>query len=327
MSTTNTNGVSPLWIACQDGHLPVVQYCAALAPELLEKPKASGATPFCIACHQGHLLVAEYLASEGVDMERPNHNGSTPLFYAATNGHLDVVKMLLSRGVCADTADAEGMSPLHAACRQGHLLVAEALADHGVSIDTPASNGQSALDVAVAHERRSVVSWLSHIQSVPATTTKLVAALQRQAWAMLSITSGISDLLSYDLLELSGKNIPIRVSWQFAMRLLGAPSGRNFKSPVQTMARPIEDEAHGDATEGVDVATLQLIPPPASSLSRPLPCQPTLRGGAASEGGGAARPRPVEGERSDAVPPLLHAAGIDVDGAGETERTERSSTA
>jgi hypothetical protein len=53
VTTTNMNGVSPLWIACQDGHLPVVEYCAALAPELLEQPKASGATPFCIACHQG----------------------------------------------------------------------------------------------------------------------------------------------------------------------------------------------------------------------------------------------------------------------------------
>ena len=69
VSTTNVNRVSPLWIACQDGHLPVVKYCAALAPKLLEQPKASGATPFCIACHQGHLDLVEFLADQGVDME------------------------------------------------------------------------------------------------------------------------------------------------------------------------------------------------------------------------------------------------------------------
>ena len=280
VSTTNMNGVSPLWIACQDGHLPVVKYCAALAPTLLEQPKASGATPFCIACHQGHLDLVEWLAGEGVDMERPNHNGSTPLFYAATNGHLDVVKLLLKMGVCADTGDAEGMSPFYAACRQGHLLVAEALADHGVSIDTPASNGQSALDVAVANERRSVVSWLSHIQSVPATTTKLVAALQRQAWAMLSITPCISDLLSYDLLELSGKSIPTRVPWQFAMRAVGAPSVSVFKSTVEVMAPPVEDEPRCDTREDENVA--QLLPGELPR-SRPPTCQPALRGGA---GGG-----------------------------------------
>lgn len=267
------NGVSPLWIACQDGHLPVVEYCAALAPELLEQPKASGATPFCIACHQGHLDLVKFLADHRVDMELPNHNGATPLFYAATNGHLDVIQLLLKRGVCADTVDAEGASPFHAACRQGHVAVAEALADHGVNIDAVASNGQSALEVAEAHERSSVVSWLSHIQSVPATTPKLVAALQRQAWAKISITPQTSRFLSYDLLELTSKNIPSRVSWRFAMTVVRAQpvaECRSKGSAVQTLVPSVKFNM-------------------STAVDRPFPCPPALRGAAA---------RAVEGQRA-----------------------------
>ena len=267
----------------------------------------------------------EFLAGKGVHMERPNHNGATPLFYAATNGHLDVVKLLLERGVCADTADAEGTTPFHVACRRGDVALAETLADHGVDIDKLASDGQSALEVAVAHERKSVVAWLSRIQSVPATTPKLVAALQRRAWAMLSITPQSGGLLSYDLLELTGKTVPNRVSWQFAMSIVGSPVERSFKpTTMQRLAPPIQNEAYTDAREGVDAVAQRA--PPVVPISRPFPGHPAVRGGATGEDVGATRSL-QEGARADEAPGLLRAAGMDGGAARETERTERSSTA
>jgi hypothetical protein len=309
VSTTNVNGVSPLWIACQDGHLPVVKYCAALAPKLLEQPKASGATPFCIACHQGHLDLVEFLADQHVDMERPNHNGASPMFYAASNGHIAVVKLLLSRGVSANTADADGTSPFHVACRQGHVCVAEALADCGADIDTTAADGQSALEVAVAHERRSVVAWLSHVQSVPSTTPKLVAALQRQAWAAISLSSPLGLLLSYDLLEVIGNTVPARVSWQFAMQIVNQlPDGQSDRAP---------GDAHTATEQVIPLPTMLPVPPPRPLTPPALP--PRIRGRPSARGGGG-------GDGGRAPTGDIGMSG-ETDHENESERIEQLSTA
>ena len=309
VATTNANGVSPLWIACQDGHISVVEYCAKLAPELLEQPKASGATPFCIAAHQGHLDLVEFLAAQGVDMTRSNHNGATPLFYAATNGHLAVVQTLLKRGVSGmDTSDSDGVTPFMVACRQGHVSVAEALADEGADIEARSADNQSALEVAKAHDRRSVVSWLTRIQSVPSTTPRLVAARQRLALSMVSgMAMGATACtlqMSYDLLETIGKLQPARVTWQFAMKFVQSSGAGQTLPATQIAAPPI-------GTDGRDLAVSTLL------LTRPV-TPPRVGLGAGGGGGGG-------GGRGPGVDEVVAPHARDASAAGSAPRIEQSS--
>lgn len=57
-----------------------------------------GATPLYLACQEGHLHVAEYLVNHcGADVHLRAHDGMTCLHAAAHMGHQAVVVWLVSR--------------------------------------------------------------------------------------------------------------------------------------------------------------------------------------------------------------------------------------
>lgn len=58
-----------------------------------------GATPLYLACQEGHLDVVQYLVNEcGADVHLRAHDGMTCLHAAAHMGHQAVVVWLVSRG-------------------------------------------------------------------------------------------------------------------------------------------------------------------------------------------------------------------------------------
>merc|ERR1711871_1649039 len=89
-------GQTPLFDACQGGHVDVVRL-------LLEKGAAvdrtfrTGATPLYIACSNGHVAVATLLLDKGAAVDRPNKNGATPLSIAKERGHETIVTLLESK--------------------------------------------------------------------------------------------------------------------------------------------------------------------------------------------------------------------------------------
>lgn len=70
-----------------------------------------GASPLCIACQKGHLEVVETLLSLGASVELEDHQGDTPLHYAASYGHLPIVRLLLHHGASAFAKNNSGYSP------------------------------------------------------------------------------------------------------------------------------------------------------------------------------------------------------------------------
>ena len=100
-------------------------------------PANNGATPLLIASQNGHLPVVERLLQEKVDPNTPANNGATPLFIASLNGHLPVVERLLQEKVNPNTPMDNGVTPLHIAILNGHLPVVERLFQEKVDPNTP----------------------------------------------------------------------------------------------------------------------------------------------------------------------------------------------
>ena len=59
----------------------------------------NGATPLYLACQEGHLEVTQYLVQEcDADAHLSAHDGMTPLHAAAQMGHISVIVWLVSSG-------------------------------------------------------------------------------------------------------------------------------------------------------------------------------------------------------------------------------------
>ena len=65
----------------------------------MNRANEDGVTPLFVACQQGHVDVARLLLDNGAEVDR---NGATPLFVACQNGHVDAARLLLEHGWTRD---------------------------------------------------------------------------------------------------------------------------------------------------------------------------------------------------------------------------------
>jgi ankyrin repeat protein len=174
--TSNSEGdnVTPLMLACRNGHVGVVQMIVThTGPHGLEDRDICGktalryaaeeghgevvalllgkgaqastrddetVTPLMSACEKGHVGVVRMLITHTGPhgLEDRDTEGKTALRYAAEEGHGEVVAFLLGKGAQASTRDDENVTPLMWACDNGHLGVVRILVQHtgGEGLDT-----------------------------------------------------------------------------------------------------------------------------------------------------------------------------------------------
>jgi ankyrin repeat protein len=99
-----------------------------------DKARDNGATPLFIAAENGDLPVVQCLLEHGVDNDKVDNEGVTPLWIAAHNSHLPVVQFLVEQGADVKKADNEGWTPLHIAAQEGHKEIISCLVSWGASV-------------------------------------------------------------------------------------------------------------------------------------------------------------------------------------------------
>lgn len=100
-----TNNRTPLYLACQQGHLDLVKYLVnekSVDPlHELNDGIRSHMTPFHVACENGHFAIVKFLVEEkGCN---PMHNYGkfpTPYTYACAGGHLELIRYFTEKKQC-----------------------------------------------------------------------------------------------------------------------------------------------------------------------------------------------------------------------------------
>jgi ankyrin repeat protein len=130
-----------LWQASCDGDARAVDALLAnerLGLDLNCVEDKYGMTPLYIASQEGHAeVVSMLLAKQGVNVNQAMNNGVTPIYIASQEGHAEVVSMLLAKhGVKVNQAMNDGATPLYTASQEGHAeVVSMLLAKQGVNVN------------------------------------------------------------------------------------------------------------------------------------------------------------------------------------------------
>ncbi|XP_051171211.1 ankyrin repeat domain-containing protein 27-like [Leptopilina boulardi] len=96
---------------------------------------SQGQTALHIACDNGHVEIVQLLLDAGANVNVINKiQGQTPLHLACLNNHTKVIKLLLNCGNCNINAkDNFGDTPLHLMIRNENSKIAELLLRHGAN--------------------------------------------------------------------------------------------------------------------------------------------------------------------------------------------------
>ncbi|XP_071178516.1 uncharacterized protein [Mytilus edulis] len=152
-------GASPLFIACQNGHTEVVQMLINNKTDI-NKCTDIGGSPLFMACQKKHAEVVQMLINNKADINKCKDTGASPLFIACQNGHTEVVQMLINNKADINKCDNDGASPLFMACEEGHTEVVQMLINNKADINKCYNDGASPLFIACQNGHTEVVQML-----------------------------------------------------------------------------------------------------------------------------------------------------------------------
>jgi ankyrin repeat protein len=158
-----------LFVAAGKNNLPETRRLLRAGADV-NATNSEGWTPLHLACIYGHSQVVIELLEHGADIEAKNDFGWTPLHRACYNGHVTVVDELLSRGANIGAKTNRGDTPLHWVCLNGHLPVVKAMLNGGANILAVSNYGDLPIDRAMRNRNPEVAKYL--LQHFYATTRR-----------------------------------------------------------------------------------------------------------------------------------------------------------
>ncbi|CAI7640376.1 unnamed protein product [Penicillium manginii] len=156
----NTCGWTPITYAALSGSLPLLE---VLLTRLDIALNVRNASPIFYACERGHLkIVRRLLDHNDMDVNKPVWNKS-PLYIAIENGHIKIARLLIDQGSGIDVNSATllGDTVLSVAALNGHLEIVQLLLqDERLNCKAENNFGETALQLAAREGHEAIVRSL-----------------------------------------------------------------------------------------------------------------------------------------------------------------------
>uniref|UniRef100_F7I8B4 Ankyrin repeat domain 6 n=1 Tax=Callithrix jacchus TaxID=9483 RepID=F7I8B4_CALJA len=153
------HGRTPLHLAANKGHLPVVQILLKAGCDL-DVQDDGDQTALHRATVVGNTEIISALIREGCALDRQDKAGNTALHLACQNSHSQSTRVLLLAGSRADLKNNAGDTCLHVAARYNHLSIIRLLLSAFCSVHETNQAGDTALHVAAALNHKKVAKIL-----------------------------------------------------------------------------------------------------------------------------------------------------------------------
>ena len=144
-SIKDSNGNHPIHFACELGFKSVVEAIIKVKPQNVFKINSNGLSPLLIACMRGYLDIVIFILNHGYDIDNETKQKRNLLNFACFYGHIEIVKYLVSNydSLLYEECDENNILPIHYACLNGNLEIVKLLITKYISKN---SNKQS-LDI------------------------------------------------------------------------------------------------------------------------------------------------------------------------------------
>jgi ankyrin repeat protein len=193
------DGMTALHWAAMNGDLELAEMLMVAGANVRATTRLGTYTPLYLASQQGHAPVIQALITAGADLKTGTPDRTTPLLMAIINGHFDLARTLLDHGADPNAVSEQGVSPLygvlnvewapkalypqpraHMQQQLGYLELMQALIDKGADVNARTKmkvwySGYS-FDLSGVDEIGASVFWRAAYASDVAAMKMLVAA-------------------------------------------------------------------------------------------------------------------------------------------------------
>lgn len=170
-SQTDNKGNTPLLIAAQTTHLPLVELLFNAAKKDLNLANQKGQTPLMLATQYASPEVVQFLLEQGANPELTDKNGNSPTFYLVQSFRpnpkenlsalTQKASLLQKSGIALNAPQAEGNNTYHLAVAKNSLPLLQALAQWGANINAKNQNGETPLmQAAMIAQDDSLLKYL-----------------------------------------------------------------------------------------------------------------------------------------------------------------------
>lgn len=156
------DGASPLYVACQRGHVETAKRLLEEGADIklglkfnagpygagVNFPPKNEESPVFATCRNGHDSTLQLLLEYGADINLTSKNGESLLYAACEFGHQSVVQLILNKGGEVNQCRDDGESPLYVATKNGHDSTVQLLLKSGAEINHETKCGLSPIDAA-----------------------------------------------------------------------------------------------------------------------------------------------------------------------------------